>query len=103
MFLGYTDWQETMKAVDGNGYFHNGDLVRAWPEGSIVVSGRLKDPILRGGENLTATETEDVLSLDPAIQEAAVVSMPDPRLGAGVCAFLVLQADSPTPSRGELN
>src|SRR3546814_3736387 len=35
MFLGYTDWQETMKAVDGNGYFHTGDLVRAGPEGSI--------------------------------------------------------------------
>src|SRR3546814_6879557 len=56
MFLGYTDWQETMKAVDGNGYFHTGDLVRAGPEGSIVVSGRLKDLIIRGGENLSAKE-----------------------------------------------
>src|SRR3546814_8617585 len=70
MFLGYTDWQETMKAVDGNGYFHTGDLVRAGPEGSIVVSGRLKDLIIRGGENLSAKEIEDVLSLHPAIQEA---------------------------------
>src|SRR3546814_1335502 len=43
MFLGYTDWQETMKAVDGHGYFHTGDLVRAGPEGSIAVRGRLKD------------------------------------------------------------
>jgi non-ribosomal peptide synthetase component E (peptide arylation enzyme) len=103
MFLGYTDWQETMKAVDGNGYFHTGDLVRAGPEGSIVVSGRLKDLIIRGGENLSAKEIEDVLSLHSAIREAAVVSMPDPRLGEGVCAFVVLQADCPAPSVGELS
>src|SRR3546814_2024377 len=103
MFLGYTDWQETMKAVDGNGYFHTGDLVRAGPEGSIVVSGRLKDLIISGGENLSAKEIEDVLSLHPAIQEAAVVSMPDPRLGEGVCAFLVLQAACPETSVGELS
>ncbi len=103
MFLGYTDWQETMKAVDGDGYFHTGDLVRAGPKGSIVVSGRLKDLIIRGGENLSAKEIEDVLSVHPAIQEAAVVSMPDPRLGEGVCAFLVLQADCPAPSVGELS
>ncbi|WP_217352867.1 AMP-binding protein [Sphingomonas sp. ID1715] len=90
MFLGYTDWEETEKAVDQDGYFHSGDLVRAGPQCSIVVTGRLKDLIIRGGENLSAKEIEDVLHRHPAIQEAAVVAMPHPRLGEGVCAWLIL-------------
>jgi len=98
MFLGYTDWNETVKAVDEDGYFHTGDLARRGPANSIVVSGRLKDLIIRGGENLSAKEIEDVLSLHPAIQEASVVSMPDARLGEAVCAFLILRADCPVPS-----
>jgi acyl-CoA synthetase (AMP-forming)/AMP-acid ligase II len=102
MFLGYTDWEETAKAVDDDGFFHTGDLVRAGPQGSIVVSGRLKDIIIRGGENLSAKEIEDVLHRHPAIEEAAVVAMPHPRLGEGVCAWLILRDRQTAPSMEEL-
>lgn len=102
MFLGYTDWEETTKAIDEDGYFHTGDLVRAGPQGSILVTGRLKDLIIRGGENLSAKEIEDVLHRHPAIQEAAVVAMPHPRLGEGVCAWLILHDEQPAPGVEEL-
>ena len=102
MFLGYTDWEETGKAVDEDGYFHTGDLVRAGQHNSILVSGRLKDIIIRGGENLSAKEIEDVLHRHPAIDEAAVVAMPHPRLGEGVCAWLILHDGQAAPSVEEL-
>lgn len=102
MFLGYTDWEETAKAVDEDGYFHTGDLGRAGQNGSILVSGRLKDIIIRGGENLSAKEIEDVLHRHPAIQEAAVVAMPHTRLGEGVCAWLILNHGQAAPSVEEL-
>ncbi len=102
MFLGYSDWEETAKAIDEDGYFHTGDLVRAGEQGSILVSGRLKDIIIRGGENLSAKEIEDVLHRHPAIQEAAVVSMPHPRLGEGVCVWLILHDGQAAPGVEEL-
>jgi len=102
MFLGYTDWQETVKAVDEDGFFHTGDLARAGEANSLLISGRLKDIIIRGGENLSAKEIEDVLHRHPAIQEAAVVSMPHPRLGEGVCAWLILQEGHQAPDIEEL-
>lgn len=102
MFLGYTAWAETIKAIDKDGYFHTGDLVRAGEAGSILVSGRLKDLIIRGGENLSAKEIEDALHRHPAIQEAAVVSMPHPRLGEGVCAWLILNEGQSAPGIEEL-
>jgi len=89
MFLGYTDWQQTQEAIDGEGYFRTGDLGRAGEKGSLKISGRKKDIIIRGGENLSAKEIEDVLHRHPAVQEAAVVSMPHPRLGEAVCAYVI--------------
>jgi len=102
MFLGYTNWEETEKAVDEDGYFHTGDLVRAGERKSILVSGRLKDIIIRGGENLSAKEIEDVLHRHPAIEEAAVVAMPHPRLGEGVFAWLILHDGQAAPGIEEL-
>src|SRR5690606_27921388 len=90
------------KAIDEDGYFHTGDLVRAGEQNSILVSGRLKDIIIRGGENLSAKEIEDVLHRHPAIQEAAVVAMPHPRLGEGVCAWLILHDGHSAPGAEEL-
>jgi len=102
MFLGYTDWEETAKAIDDDGYFHNDDLVRAGPPGSNLVSGRLKDLIIRGGENLSAKENEDVLHRHPIIHEAAVVAMPHLWLGEGVCAWLILHDNQTAPGVEEL-
>ena len=102
MFLGYTEWKETEKTIDQDGFFHTGDLVRAGEQSSISVSGRLKDLIIRGGENLSAKEIEDVLHRHPAIQEAGVVAMPHPRLGEGVCAWLILHKGAAAPDTEEL-
>jgi acyl-CoA synthetase (AMP-forming)/AMP-acid ligase II len=91
MMLGYTDWRQTQDSFDADGYFHTGDLGRYVGAGYLCVSGRKKDLIIRGGENISPKEIEDVLHTHPAVKEAAVVAMPHERLGEGVCAFVVPQ------------
>jgi non-ribosomal peptide synthetase component E (peptide arylation enzyme) len=95
MFLGYADRKDTEEAITGDGYFRTGDLGRATPEGAIIITGRKKDLIIRGGENISAKEIEDVLFTHPAVQEASVVAMPHPRLGEGICAYIVPLAGRP--------
>jgi acyl-CoA synthetase (AMP-forming)/AMP-acid ligase II len=89
MMLGYTHWAHTQEAFDADGYFHTGDLGYFVQGGYLCVSGRKKDLIIRGGENLSPKEIEDVLHRHPAIREAAVVAMPHERLDEGVCAFVI--------------
>jgi acyl-CoA synthetase (AMP-forming)/AMP-acid ligase II len=89
MMLGYGEEYQTRDAIDAQGYFHTGDIGHITPEGAIVITDRKKDIIIRGGENISAREIEDVLHQHQLISEAAVVSMPHQRLGEGVCAFLV--------------
>jgi acyl-CoA synthetase (AMP-forming)/AMP-acid ligase II len=88
LFLGYLDATDTANAFDGLGYFHTGDLGVRRGE-SLTVTGRKKDLIIRGGENLSPKEIEDVLHTHPLVREAAVVSMPHARLGEGVCAYVI--------------
>jgi acyl-CoA synthetase (AMP-forming)/AMP-acid ligase II len=91
MLLGYTDWAQTLEAFDAEGFFHTGDLgVRSHGD-FLTVSGRKKDLIIRGGENISPKEIEDVLHTHPAVKEAAVVAMPHERLGEGVCAYVIAQ------------
>jgi acyl-CoA synthetase (AMP-forming)/AMP-acid ligase II len=91
MMLGYSDPRQTAEAFDADGYFHTGDLGYCVAGGYLCVSGRKKDLIIRGGENLSPKEIEDVLHTHPGIKEAAVVAMPHERLGEGVCAFVIVQ------------
>ncbi|MDX5414484.1 MAG: cyclohexanecarboxylate-CoA ligase, partial [Rhodobacterales bacterium] len=70
-------------------YFRTGDLGTVTADGVLTVTGRKKDIIIRGGENLSAKEIEDALHTHPAIREAAVVAMPHARLGEGVCAYII--------------
>lgn len=90
MFMGYADEQQTRDAVTPDGYFRTGDIGCVTPEGGILITGRKKDLIIRGGENISAKEIEDVLHTHPAVQEATVVAMPHERLGEGVCAYVIL-------------
>jgi len=101
MFVGYTDPKATEEAFDAEGYFRTGDLVRMSEDGVITVTGRKKDLIIRGGENLSAKEIEDALHAHPAVAEAAVFSMPHARLGEGVCAWII-PAGEARPDRAEL-
>ncbi|OHV22421.1 2,3-dihydroxybenzoate-AMP ligase [Parafrankia soli] len=88
---GYYRAAEHNSAVfDGDGYFRTGDLVRQLPTGHLVVEGRVKDVINRGGENVSAGELEEHLLTHPAIGQVAVVGMPDPDVGESVCAVVVL-------------
>ncbi|MFS0736037.1 AMP-binding protein [Sphingomonas sp. 1P06PA] len=94
MFMGYADEAQTREAIDDEGYFRTGDIGLITPENGLRITGRKKDLIIRGGENISAKEIEDVLHRHPAIAEAAVVAMPHARLGEGVCAFLVMRGDN---------
>ncbi len=89
MMLGYGDPEQTREAMTADGYFRTGDIGHLTPEGAIVITDRKKDIIIRGGENLSAREIEEVLYAHPSIADVAVVAMPHERLGEGVCACLV--------------
>jgi acyl-CoA synthetase (AMP-forming)/AMP-acid ligase II len=91
LFLGYGDAAQTAASFTPDGFFLTGDIGRLTPEGGLVITGRKKDLIIRGGENISAKEIEDALHLHPDIAEAAVVAAPHARLGEGVFAFLVLR------------
>lgn len=95
-FVGYVDEAETAKSIDEEGYFHTGDLGIRTADHAIVITGRRKDLINRGGEKLSAREIEDVLVHHPAVLEVAAVAMPHPRLGETTCVFVVPRERSPT-------
>ncbi len=79
------------EAFTAQGWFRTGDLVRRRPDGNLVVEGRVKDVINRGGEKICADEIEDLLHELPQVDRAAVLATPDPDLGERVCACLVLR------------
>jgi cyclohexanecarboxylate-CoA ligase len=87
--VGYVDPAATLAAFDAEGFFHTGDLGYRTANGALVITGRKKDLIIRGGENISAKEIEDILIDHPGIREVAVVSMPHARLGEAVCAFVI--------------
>ncbi|WP_150302624.1 AMP-binding protein [Pseudomonas saliphila] len=91
MFLGYADAQQTAASFDAEGYFATGDLGKVVHGNAIVITGRKKDLINRGGEKISAKEVEDILHQVPQIDEAAVVSMPHARLGETLCAYVILR------------
>lgn len=92
VFLGYLNQPEmTAKVLQADGWVHSGDLCRRNADGSYSITGRLKDIIVRGGENISSLEVENILLHHPNIREAAVVGMPDERLQERLCAFVVLK------------
>jgi cyclohexanecarboxylate-CoA ligase len=95
--VGYADHAATSASFDDEGFFHTGDLGFRTANGAVVITGRKKDLIIRGGENISAKEIEDILISHPGIREIAVVAMPHARLGEAVCAFVI-----PGPSRPTL-
>jgi len=90
MMIGYGDPEQTREAFTADGFFLTGDIGHLTAQDAVVITDRKKDIIIRGGENLSAREIEDVLYGHPCIQEVAVVAMPHERLGEGVCACVVL-------------
>ncbi|UTT49231.1 (2,3-dihydroxybenzoyl)adenylate synthase [Rhodococcus gordoniae] len=93
---GYYDAPEhNSTAFTPDGFYRTGDIVRLTGHGYLVVEGRAKDQINRGGEKIAAEEVENHLIAHPAVLDAAVVSMPDEYLGERTCAFVVAEGEAP--------
>ncbi len=90
VFHGYTDPALNEDAFDEEGYFRTGDLGRLRADGHLTLTGRLKDVIVRKGENISAKEIEDLLYSHPSVIEVAVIGLPDPERGERVCAVVQL-------------
>ncbi|MCL7425250.1 class I adenylate-forming enzyme family protein [Streptomyces sp. YS415] len=85
---GYLDPDQTARAFDEDGFLRTGDLGRLTGTGHLVLTGRLKDVIIRKGENISAREIEDLLHRHPAVADAAVIGLPDAERGERVCAVV---------------
>lgn len=87
---GYLLEEQTSAAFDKDGFFHTGDLGRMDFDGHLSITGRLKEIIIRKGENISAREVEELLAKHPAIKDAAVIGLPDEERGELVCAVVEL-------------
>jgi non-ribosomal peptide synthetase component E (peptide arylation enzyme) len=89
IFTGYlNNPQANQVAFTPDGYFRTGDLAVIDEDDLIRITGRIKDIIIRGGENIAARDVEDLISSHPKVEYVAVVGMPDPDLGEQVCAYI---------------
>src|SRR5207245_5188868 len=89
VMAGYYNMPEaTAEAIDAEGWLHTGDLASMDERGYCRIEGRLKDMIIRGGENIYPREIEDALFTHPAVAEVAVVGVPDDKWGEQVAAFV---------------
>jgi len=96
VFTGYFNADaENAKAFTPDGYFRTGDMAKITTEGNIVITGRIKDIIIRGGENISAVEVEEALVRHPVIEQASAVGMPDEEMGERVCAYIKTRGDQP--------
>ena len=87
---GYLDPSLDAEAFDDQGYFRSGDLGIVDAEGFVTITGRLKDVIIRHGENISAKEVEDLLYEHPAVADVAVIGLPDPKTGERACAVVAV-------------
>ena len=89
IFAGYLkNPEENSRVFTADGFFRTGDLARIDDSGNITITGRIKDVIIRGGENISPTQVEDVLLSHPDIADVAVIGLPDEELGERVCAYI---------------
>jgi fatty-acyl-CoA synthase len=93
VMLGYWDDEErTAQAIDKNGWMHTGDLATMDDDGYCNIVGRIKDMVIRGGENIYPREVEEFLYRHPAVQDVQVFGVPDQRFGEELCAWIKVRA-----------
>ena len=93
VMLGYFNMPEqSAEAIDADGWLHSGDIALRQPDGYFRITGRLKDMIIRGGENIAPREIEELLYQHPAVQDVQVVGVPDRRFGEEVLACIKLRS-----------
>ncbi|WP_216234025.1 AMP-binding protein [Novosphingobium sp. NDB2Meth1] len=97
-FAGYTDLALDAFSFLPGGWFLTGDIGRLDAEGYLAITDRKKDIIIRGGENISSREVEELLLQVPGVREAAAIGAPDPRLGERICAVLLLEDGGPVPT-----
>lgn len=102
VFMGYLQKGGGVENCLEDGWHRSGDLCRRLPDASYVITGRKKEIIIRGGENISAQEVENILLKHGKIAEASVVPMPDPRLQERVCAYVTLKEGESGLSIAEL-
>ena len=91
---GYTDPALTEESFDDDGFFATGDVGHIRPDGHVVLTGRLKDIIIRKGENISAKEIEDLLYGHAKVADVAVIGLPDAERGELVCAVVETAGDA---------
>ena len=92
VMLGYWgDEEKTREAVDAAGWMHTGDLAVMDAQGYVNIVGRLKDMVIRGGENIYPREIEEFLYSHPHIQDVQVIGVPDEKYGEELCAWVKLR------------
>ncbi|GGW97089.1 hypothetical protein [Streptomyces sp. NPDC000877] len=102
--LGYHDLPEaTAQTLDCDGWLHTGDLGVMDERGYVTVTGRIKDLIIRGGENIYPAEIEAVLLAHPGVRQAAVLGVPDPHRGEQVAAVVIPADPGAPPTAAELH
>lgn len=92
LFQGYVDPELSRDVLDDQGFLHTGDLGIVTATGHVLITGRVKDIIIRNAENISASEIEDALHLHPKIADVAVIALPDERTGERACAVVKLAA-----------
>ena len=85
------DAEKTREAIDEDGWMHTGDLATMDTEGYVNIVGRIKDMVIRGGENVYPREIEEFLYRHPAISDVQVIGVPDPKYGEELCAWVILK------------
>ena len=84
------------RAFTQDGFYRTGDLARLTEHGELVIEGRIKDVVIRGGDKISASEVEDHLLTHPAVAAAAVIGVPDDFLGERICAYIIPRGEPPT-------
>jgi cyclohexanecarboxylate-CoA ligase len=102
VFRGYTDPALTSAAFTADGWFRTGDLGHVRPDGHVEVTGRLKDMIIRKGENIGPVEVEALIAEHPAVAEVAVIGLPDDERGELVCAVITTRPGAAAPTLTDL-
>jgi fatty-acyl-CoA synthase len=101
VMLGYwNDPENTAKAIDAARYMHTGDIATMDEDGYLNIAGRIKDMVIRGGENIYPREIEEYLYAHPAIKDVSVIGLPDERYGEELCAWIVLHPDGELDEEG---
>ncbi|WP_369045139.1 AMP-binding protein [Sinomonas sp. P10A9] len=92
VMAGYWDQPDkTAEAIDAEGWMHTGDLARMDADGYLLIEGRIKDMVIRGGENIYPREVEEFLYQHPSIQDVQVIGVPDPKYGEELMACIILK------------